>query len=244
MRERGVDRTTAAAGFSRANPLGRTRTPAEVADSRRLSGIRLFRFHDGKRGEHRRRLSPLCLRVRTRAWTSSFRQDRADYRRQQRHRPRHRAAPGCGRDAASPCAERQGEARRRACRSHVRQGAGIWCRYLQAGEVAALVNDAIEAFGQIDIVVSNAGTHRLAASRRSAARTSRGISAPRSSALGSSPVAWPRICAGAAAAGSSSSSGRPARCRRRMRSPRPSPMPLSTPSSNRYRTSWRRAIFA
>jgi 3-oxoacyl-[acyl-carrier protein] reductase len=32
MRERRVDRTTAAAGFSRANPLGRTGTPAEVAD--------------------------------------------------------------------------------------------------------------------------------------------------------------------------------------------------------------------
>ena len=32
MRERGVDRATAAAGFSRANPLGRTGTPAEVAD--------------------------------------------------------------------------------------------------------------------------------------------------------------------------------------------------------------------
>jgi 3-oxoacyl-[acyl-carrier protein] reductase len=32
MRERGVDRETAAAGFSRANPLGRTGTPQEVAD--------------------------------------------------------------------------------------------------------------------------------------------------------------------------------------------------------------------
>jgi 3-oxoacyl-[acyl-carrier protein] reductase len=32
MRERGADRATAAAGFSRANPLGRTGTPAEVAD--------------------------------------------------------------------------------------------------------------------------------------------------------------------------------------------------------------------
>jgi 3-oxoacyl-[acyl-carrier protein] reductase/bacilysin biosynthesis oxidoreductase BacG len=32
MRERKVDRTTAAAGFSRANPLGRTGTPQEVAD--------------------------------------------------------------------------------------------------------------------------------------------------------------------------------------------------------------------
>jgi 3-oxoacyl-[acyl-carrier protein] reductase len=32
MRERGVDRATAAAGFSRANPLGRIGTPAEVAD--------------------------------------------------------------------------------------------------------------------------------------------------------------------------------------------------------------------
>lgn len=32
MRERKVDRVTAAAGFSRANPLGRTGTPAEVAD--------------------------------------------------------------------------------------------------------------------------------------------------------------------------------------------------------------------
>jgi len=32
MRERGVDRETAAAGFTRANPLGRTGTPAEVAD--------------------------------------------------------------------------------------------------------------------------------------------------------------------------------------------------------------------
>ncbi len=32
MRLRKVDRTTAAAGFSRANPLGRTGTPAEVAD--------------------------------------------------------------------------------------------------------------------------------------------------------------------------------------------------------------------
>ncbi len=32
MRERKVDRTTAAAGFSRANPLGRTGTPEEVAD--------------------------------------------------------------------------------------------------------------------------------------------------------------------------------------------------------------------
>jgi 3-oxoacyl-[acyl-carrier protein] reductase len=32
MHERGVDRATAAAGFSRANPLGRTGTPAEVAD--------------------------------------------------------------------------------------------------------------------------------------------------------------------------------------------------------------------
>jgi len=31
MRERNVDRTTAAAGFSRANPLGRTGTPDEVA---------------------------------------------------------------------------------------------------------------------------------------------------------------------------------------------------------------------
>ena len=31
-RERGVDRQTAAAGFSRANPLGRTGTPEEVAD--------------------------------------------------------------------------------------------------------------------------------------------------------------------------------------------------------------------
>ncbi len=32
MRERGVDRATAAGGFSRANPLGRTGTPEEVAD--------------------------------------------------------------------------------------------------------------------------------------------------------------------------------------------------------------------
>jgi len=32
MRERKVDRSTAAAGFSRANPLGRTGTPQEVAD--------------------------------------------------------------------------------------------------------------------------------------------------------------------------------------------------------------------
>ena len=32
MRERGVDRATAAAGFSRANPLGRTGRPEEVAD--------------------------------------------------------------------------------------------------------------------------------------------------------------------------------------------------------------------
>jgi 3-oxoacyl-[acyl-carrier protein] reductase len=32
MRERGVDRTTAAAGFTRANPLGRTGRPDEVAD--------------------------------------------------------------------------------------------------------------------------------------------------------------------------------------------------------------------
>ncbi len=32
MRERKVDRATASAGFTRANPLGRTGTPAEVAD--------------------------------------------------------------------------------------------------------------------------------------------------------------------------------------------------------------------
>src|ERR1044072_8877605 len=32
MRERNVDRATASAGFTRANPLGRTRTPAEAAD--------------------------------------------------------------------------------------------------------------------------------------------------------------------------------------------------------------------
>jgi NAD(P)-dependent dehydrogenase (short-subunit alcohol dehydrogenase family) len=32
MRERNVDRVTAAAGFTRANPLGRTGTPEEVAD--------------------------------------------------------------------------------------------------------------------------------------------------------------------------------------------------------------------
>jgi len=32
MRERNVDRVTASAGFSRANPLGRTGTPEEVAD--------------------------------------------------------------------------------------------------------------------------------------------------------------------------------------------------------------------
>ncbi len=32
MRERNVDRAAAAAGFTRANPLGRTGTPAEVAD--------------------------------------------------------------------------------------------------------------------------------------------------------------------------------------------------------------------
>ena len=32
MRERGVDRATASAGFSRANPLGRTGKPEEVAD--------------------------------------------------------------------------------------------------------------------------------------------------------------------------------------------------------------------
>jgi 3-oxoacyl-[acyl-carrier protein] reductase len=32
MRERNIDRTTAAAGFTRANPLGRTGTPEEVAD--------------------------------------------------------------------------------------------------------------------------------------------------------------------------------------------------------------------
>jgi NAD(P)-dependent dehydrogenase (short-subunit alcohol dehydrogenase family) len=32
MRERGVDRATAAAGFSRSNPLGRTGKPEEVAD--------------------------------------------------------------------------------------------------------------------------------------------------------------------------------------------------------------------
>ena len=32
MRERKVDRATASAGFSRANPLGRTGTPEEVAD--------------------------------------------------------------------------------------------------------------------------------------------------------------------------------------------------------------------
>jgi len=32
LRERNVDRATAAAGFTRANPLGRTGTPEEVAD--------------------------------------------------------------------------------------------------------------------------------------------------------------------------------------------------------------------
>jgi len=32
MRERNIDRATAAAGFTRANPLGRTGTPEEVAD--------------------------------------------------------------------------------------------------------------------------------------------------------------------------------------------------------------------
>lgn len=32
MRERGVDRATAAAGFTRSNPLGRTGKPEEVAD--------------------------------------------------------------------------------------------------------------------------------------------------------------------------------------------------------------------
>ena len=32
MRERNVDRATASAGFTRANPLGRTGTPDEVAD--------------------------------------------------------------------------------------------------------------------------------------------------------------------------------------------------------------------
>jgi len=32
MRERNVDRATASAGFTRANPLGRTGMPDEVAD--------------------------------------------------------------------------------------------------------------------------------------------------------------------------------------------------------------------
>ena len=64
MRERGVDRATAAAGFTRANPLGRTGTPRRGCRSRCVPCFRLRRFCCGHRGQHRWRLSSLRVRVR------------------------------------------------------------------------------------------------------------------------------------------------------------------------------------
>ena len=66
----------------------------------------------------------------------------------------------------------------------------------EPADVAALVARVIEAFGRIDIVVSNAGTHICAGgSTRSRPTTWCGIFTPRSSARGNSRAASRRTCA-------------------------------------------------
>ena len=71
MRERNVDRATAAAGFTRANPLGRTGTAGGGRRPRRVPGVRPRQLHHRQLGQHRRRLSPLRVRLR-RPWISDF----------------------------------------------------------------------------------------------------------------------------------------------------------------------------
>ena len=120
---------------------------------------------------------------------------------------------------------------------------GLLADICKPADVAALIADVIAAFGRIDIVVSNAGTHL--SGRFDEVATEDLVRHFRTKIAGPFELARcvaPHMRQGVAA--SSSSSGRPARCRRPMPLPRPSPMPRNTPSSNRSRTSWRRAIFS
>ena len=86
------------------------------------------------------------------------RQDGADHRRHQRHRPRDRAAARAGRMPDRDLRAHAGEARCRDRRSFAMR-TGFIADIGKPADVAALVEDTVKAFGRIDIVVSNAGTH-------------------------------------------------------------------------------------
>ena len=107
-------------------------------------------------------------------------------------------------------------------------------------DVAALVDDTVKAFGRIDIVVSNAGTHIAGQYRRCRDRCAAAAFPDQGDRpVGAGARASRRTCAGRAAAVSSSSSARPERCRRQTPSPPRSSTRRSTPSSNRCRTNSR-----
>ena len=97
-----------------------------------------------------------------------------------------------------------------------------------AAEVARLVDDVIAAFGRIDIVVSNAGTHL--AGRLEDVETGDLVRHIETKVLGPWELAKRvvPVCANKAAADLSSSSARPAKSHRPTRSRRPSPTRRST----------------
>ena len=97
----------------------------------------------------------------------THRQSRADHRRHQRHRPRDRAAARGGRLQRRDLRARARQARQRGRDAEVHRRERLHRRRLQAGATSPRwSSDTVKAFGRIDIVVSNAGTHIAGPHRR------------------------------------------------------------------------------